>query len=223
MSPLVWRGRCLFIAQSRRKGHNMYLLSVIMCYHTLSCVLDLPQTSTISYQLCVFYYICARYKIYNTWKIHNKNAHYHIIIRHYYHCSSSILPKVNNKIITPSLLAASYAEIYMIISIYEHTISHYFGRKMNALLPLYALGRRFMSMWASMFPFQNFGDLLYLCLEEKYLMMHWASEIKLWAMLGTRARGSLINCTCKAATTVSDFTQDNCQLTGIQRQWLSWW
>ena len=64
---------------------------------------------------------------------------------------------------------------------------------MNALLRLDALARKFVSMCASLFPFQKFGGLLFLCCEKIHSMLHSASEIMRW--------GSLINCSGEAAET----------------------
>ena len=56
---------------------------------------------------------------------------------------------------------------------------------MHDLLRLDALGRKFVSLCATTFPFKKFGGLLYLCNEKVHSVVHGASEIMRW--------GSLIN------------------------------
>ena len=54
---------------------------------------------------------------------------------------------------------------------------------MEALLRLDALGRKFVSMCASLFPFRKYGGLLYLCNEKIHSVVHGASEIMRWGNL----------------------------------------
>ena len=54
---------------------------------------------------------------------------------------------------------------------------------MESLLRLDALGRKFVSMCATMFPFRKFGGLLYLCNEKIHAVLHGASEIMRWGNL----------------------------------------
>jgi hypothetical protein len=57
------------------------------------------------------------------------------------------------------------------------------GKTMEALLRLDALGRKFVSMCASLFPFRKYSGLLYLCNEKIHSVVHGASEIMRWGNL----------------------------------------
>ena len=54
---------------------------------------------------------------------------------------------------------------------------------MHVLLRLDALGRKFVSMCATTFPFRKHGGLLYLCNEKVHSVLHAASEIMRWGNL----------------------------------------
>ena len=64
---------------------------------------------------------------------------------------------------------------------------------LNSLLRLDALAMTFVSICASLFPSEKYGDLLYLSCEKIHSMLHSASEIMRW--------GILINCSGVAAET----------------------
>ncbi len=62
---------------------------------------------------------------------------------------------------------------------------------MKDLFRLDALGKVFVNMCATLFPFRKFGNLLYLCCEKIHSVLHSAGEIMRW--------GNLINCSGEAA------------------------